>query len=219
MKKNRKLPYDQRLARWLLKPLSGSLITPNQITSLTLLFALIAAILFAKGDEAYNHWAAGLFVLARFFDHFDGELARLKGTVSDFGYYFDYIAGGLSYAALFVGLGVGQAQGELGVWAIVLGFIGASAAIISLYSNLGIDRLSNALSSGEAVGYPIFGGFELEDGIYLIAPITWLGLLAQFFVVAGIGATVYCLWSMWRFARLITQKTAKFEKKEDGKKR
>ena len=219
MKKNQKLPYDQRLAGWLVKPLSRSLITPNQITSLTLLLALIAAILFATGDEAYSHWAAGLFVLARFFDHFDGELARLRGTVSEFGFYFDYIAGGLSYAALFVGLGVGQAQGELGIWAIALGFIGASAAIISLYSNLGIDRLSDDIGTGEAVGYPGFAGFELEDGIYLIAPITWLGLLTPFFVVAGIGATVYCLWSMWRCARLTTQKATEFEEKKDGKKR
>ncbi len=54
------------------------------------------------------------------------------------------------------------------------------------------------LTDGAAVGYPGVAGFELEDGIYLIAPATWFGWLEPFFVAAGIGAAVYCLWTAWR---------------------
>ena len=53
-------------------------------------------------------------------------------------------------------------------------------------------------AEGDAVGYPGLAGFELEDGIYLLAPITWLGWLTPFLVAAGIGVAVYCLWTLGR---------------------
>ena len=65
-----------------------------------------------KGHAA--NWGAGVFVLARFLDHFDGELARLTGQSSRLGYYLDYVSGGLSYCALFAGMGIGLPGGDLG---------------------------------------------------------------------------------------------------------
>ena len=137
-------------------------------------------------------WGAGLFVLARFLDHFDGELARQKAMTSRFGYYLDYITGGLSYGALLICLGLGFAAGPLGPWAYGLGGVGALAAVAAMILNLEIDKLGD----GNAVGYPGIAGFELEDGIYLLAPITWAGFLMPFFVAAVIGAVIYCLWTL-----------------------
>jgi len=208
------VPYDQRLASFLVKPLAATFIRPNHITGLTLLMTLGAGVLFAFGEAVYVNWAAGIFVLARFLDHFDGELARLQGTSSSFGYYFDYAVGGIGYAALFIGLGVGQFD-SLGIWAVLLGGAGAASALISLFSNLGIDQRSEELGDGESIGYPGFVGFELEDGIYLIAPVTWLGFLPPFFVAAGIGATIYCLWTIWCYMRLGAQKPPELKEKEN----
>ena len=196
-----KPPYDQRIARLMVRPLAHTPVTPNHLTALTLLLALGAAWLFAQGTAAAANWGAGLFVLARFLDHFDGELARLTDRKSRFGYYFDYVAGALSYSALFAGMGIGLAGGGLGNWAYALGAAGAASAMLSLFINLDIDKQME-LADGEATGYPGFAGFELEDGIYLIAPITWLGWLTPFFVACGIGATVYCLWSAWSLMKL-----------------
>ena len=70
-----------------------------------------------------------------------------------------------------------------------------------MFLNLGIDR-RQAGAEGDSVGYPGFAGFELEDGIYLLAPITWLGYVTPLFVAAGVGAVVYTLWSLWRLLRL-----------------
>ncbi|MCH7487940.1 MAG: CDP-alcohol phosphatidyltransferase family protein, partial [Proteobacteria bacterium] len=184
-------PWDQRIARVLVKPLVRSPVTPNQVTAATLLIALAGAGLFIPGEADLADWGAGLFVLSRFLDHFDGELARQKAMTSRLGYYLDYISGGLSYAALFLCLGVGFASPPLGAWAYVLGGAGAAAAVASMFLNLEIDKRGD----GEAVGYPGFAGFELEDGIYLLAPITWAGFLLPFFVAAGIGAVLYCLWT------------------------
>ena len=198
-------PWDQRAARILVKPLALTPVTPNQLTTLTLVLALASAGLFAAGDPTLAGWAAGLFVLARFLDHFDGELARLKGVASRFGYYYDYVAGAVSYAALFLGIGIGLAAGPLGPWAWLLGLAGSASALLSMGLNLGIDKAkaqeTGSAGEGDAIGYPGYAGFELEDGIYLLAPITWLGFLTPFFVAAGIGAVVYCLWSLWLLAR------------------
>ena len=194
-------PYDQRFARVLVRPLARLGATPNQVTGASLLLALAAGGLFMLGTAQAAHWAAGIFVLARFLDHFDGELARLTGASSRFGYHFDYLAGGISYAALFAGLGFGLAGGPLGVWALVLGLCGAAAALVSWGLNLDLDRQKEH-DEGAAVGYPALAGFELEDGIYLLAPVTWLGWLAPFFVAAGIGAVLYCLWTFGRVLRM-----------------
>ena len=194
------IPYDQRVARVLVKPLARLNATPNQVTAISLLLALAGAWLLAQGAAAQANWGAGLFVLARFLDHFDGELARLTGKTSRFGYYFDYAGGGLSYAALFAGIGIGLSGGPLGAWALALGGAAAAVAVIAMFLNLDLDRQLH-LSDGDAVGYPGIGGFELEDGIYLIAPITWLGWLTPFFVAASIGASIYLLWILGRVLR------------------
>ncbi|OHC74247.1 MAG: hypothetical protein A3G18_07280 [Rhodospirillales bacterium RIFCSPLOWO2_12_FULL_58_28] len=191
-------PWDQRIARILVKPLVNTPVTPNHLTILSLLTALAGAGLFAVGDSQMANWGAGLFVLARFMDHFDGELARQQASSSRLGYFLDYIAGALSYGTLFFCIGAGLYNGPLGSWAVVLGVAGTTSAILSMFLNLNIDK---ALG-GETVGYPGFAGFELEDGIYLLAPITWLGYLEPFFIACGIGASVYCLWTLWTLLRL-----------------
>jgi phosphatidylglycerophosphate synthase len=197
-------PWDQRVARVLVKPLVKTPVTPNQLTVLTLLVALAGAGLLAHGGAAAANWGAGIFALARFMDHFDGELARQKGMTSRLGYYLDYISGALSYGALFLCIGVGLRDSGLGQWAIALGAVGAFASAISMFANLDIDKHAKepAEAGKDAVGYPAFAGFELEDGIYLIAPITWLGFLQPFFVLAGIGSAVYCLWTVRTSVRL-----------------
>jgi len=199
----KKPPWDQQIASVLVKPLVATPISPNQLTLFTLAVALAGAALFAVGDPVAANWGAGLFVLARFMDHFDGELARQSGKTSKLGYYLDYISGALSYGALFLCLGIGFRDSVLGDWAWVLGIAGCASALISMFLNLGIDK-AQELEEGEAIGYPGFAGFELEDGIYLIAPITWAGLLLPFFAAAGTGAAIYTLWSL--FVLLKTRK-------------
>ena len=103
----------------------------------------------------------------------------------------------MSYGALFLGIGIGLRHGPLGGWALALGLAGVVSAVASMFVNLQIDKHQGGDGVRDAVGYPAFAGIELEDGIYLLAPITWLGLLTPFFTAAAVGAAVYCLWSLW----------------------
>lgn len=200
-------PWDQRLASILVRPLAKTPVTPNQVTIFTLLVAWAGAALLATGDAGLANWGAGIFVLARFLDHFDGELARQTGRKSRLGYYLDYLSGAGSYGALFLCMGIGFRDTDLGFWAVALGAAGTASAVISMFINLGIDKAQD-LADGEACGYPGFLGFELEDGIYLLAPVTWLGFLYPFFVAAGIGATIYTLWSLATLVRLRARRRA-----------
>lgn len=193
------VPYDQRIARRLVRPLVNTPVTPNHITTVTLVLAVWGAVLLAYGDPGLANWGAGLFCLARFLDHFDGELARQSGKGSRFGYLYDYFSGTVSYALLFFCMGLGQQEG-LGNWAIVLGAAGALAALLGTALNMKLDELLDE-KDGDTVGYPGLSGFELEDGIYLLAPITWLGFLQPFFVLAGVGALVYVVWTLFTLIR------------------
>jgi len=195
-----KPPWDQRLARIIVRPLARTSITPNQVTILTLILALAGAAMFAQGTPSSVNWGASFFILARFMDHFDGELARMTGKTSRLGYYLDYMAGGVSYTALFICIGIGLTNASLagislGTWPVVLGSIAGFCAFASMFINLKIDRQME-LEEGEAVGYPGFAGFELEDGIYLLGPVTWIGLLPPFFMLAAPSAIIYTLWAL-----------------------
>jgi phosphatidylglycerophosphate synthase len=77
------VPFDQRLAALLVRPLAGTPVRPNHLTALSLALAALAAWLLARGDGF--GWGAGLFMLAVFTDHTDGDLARLTGRSSRFG--------------------------------------------------------------------------------------------------------------------------------------
>jgi len=195
------VPWDQRIARRLVQPLVATAVTPNHLTALSLIVAVLGAGLFALGKPGFANWGAVLFVSGRFLDHFDGELARLSGRSSRFGYYFDYVAGALSYAALFVGIGVGIARAGGSVWPYGLAAVGTLAALSGMLLNLDVDRHSDG-GEGDAVGYPAYAGFELEDGIYLIAPLTWLGLIKPFFVLAAVGSCLYVVWTLARLLRM-----------------
>lgn len=185
--------WDQRLGRLLARGLARTPITPNHVSLFSLLLAVLGAGLFAAGEETLAYWGAGLFVLGRMSDHVDGALARFTGKTTRFGYYLDYFVGAVSYIALFLCLGVGFQESALGEWSLVLGFNGAISAFAATFVSLGVDHKRG----GDAMGYASFAGFELQDGIYLIAPIVWLGWLMPFFTAASIATSCYLLWTLW----------------------
>src|SRR5262249_58669413 len=77
-----RIPWDIRLARAVARPLRHTPLTPNALTTLGLCCSLIAAWLMASGHPHRVALAGGLFMLAVFVDHLDGEFARLTGLTS-----------------------------------------------------------------------------------------------------------------------------------------
>jgi archaetidylinositol phosphate synthase len=190
-------PWDQQLARWLIAPLRHTAVTPNHVTTVSLLTGLAAAGLFAAGG-ALAHLGAVLFALALVLDHADGELARMTGRTSRFGHYYDLVADGVVLTAVFMGIGLGLPIGALDGWAAELGVLaGVSIAIIiSLRAEIE-RRLGKA-----ATRQPNLLGFAVEDVLYLLVPITWAGGLETFIALAGVGAPLYAAWVLWQATRM-----------------
>ncbi|MEE8515483.1 MAG: CDP-alcohol phosphatidyltransferase family protein [Alphaproteobacteria bacterium] len=190
-------PWDQHLANIVVRPLAATPVHPNHLTALSFLFGLGAALVFAMAAESAGGWAAGLYMLAVFTDHTDGEFARMTGQTSEFGHRLDYIVGSANYTLLFAGLGIGLAAGDMGGWALPLGLAAAACQPLTVMLRMGLERRHGA----RAVAHPHAAGFELEDFIYLIGPITWLGGLDYFFVAYSLGAIGYLGWTLWELRK------------------
>jgi len=190
-------PLDVLLARRLIAWLPAPPLRPNHITTLGLITGLSSAWLYAGGDPVRANWAGALFMLTLFLDHVDGELARCSGTSSIAGHYYDLAVDLLIKSALFFGIGLGLSRGSLGVTALLLGLVvGASILAIFLLRHLSVRR-----SGSQALRQPAVPGFEIEDVLYLLGPLTWSGWLQPFLIVAGVGAPVFALWTLWRLLR------------------
>jgi archaetidylinositol phosphate synthase len=186
-------PWDQRLAQALMRPLVAARVTPNQVTTFSLAVGVLAACLFASGGVAV-HVGAACFMFSFWLDHADGELARSTGRTSPFGHYYDLAAGGAVLIALFIGIGIGLHNDGLGAWPIVLGISTGLATAVTFVLRMELERRAGKAATRQ----PNLLGFEVEDVMYLIGPITWLGLLWPLLVLAGIGAPVFALFVLWQ---------------------
>lgn len=189
-------PFDQRIARVAARGLARTPIRPNGVTAASMLAGLGAATLFAMGTP-FAYIGAGVFVIATWMDHLDGELARMTDATSVFGHYFDHVAAMTNYVAMFVGAGIGLRGTALGDWMIVLGV----AAGLGVAAIMSVRMLIEARLGQASVRQKVKGGFEIEDTLYVVAPITWLGVLEYFIVLAGIGAPLFLIYVVWEGRR------------------
>jgi phosphatidylglycerophosphate synthase len=110
-------PYSRYLARWCAR--RG--LTPNQVTTASLLTALIAAGCAATGTRG-GFIAAGVLLLASFvLDCTDGQLARYSLQYSTLGAWLDATFDRAKEYAYYAGLALGAARGGDDVWALALG--------------------------------------------------------------------------------------------------
>ena len=181
-------PWDARLALAMVRPFANTALHPNHITTLGLAIGILAAVLYATGR--YANLGALFFVLATVLDHADGELARLTRKTSAFGHVYDRVADLCVKLSLFSAMGFGLRHSVIGDWAIFAGLC-AGLALIAIFMLRGeIARRRGA----SAIEQPSLAGFELEDILYIVAPLTWCGLLLPFVVAAGIGAPLFAVW-------------------------
>lgn len=191
-------PWDTRIASVLVAPLHRTAVHPNHLTACGLLIGLAGAALFAAGGEGRADLGALLVVVSMIVDHADGELARATGKTSEFGHAFDRVADLAVKLSTFLGMGFGLRGGPLGTWAPVLG-AAAGVALVTIFNAR--SALARRVGAAEAFVQPRAGGFEIEDVLYLIAPITWCGGLPAFVVAAGIGAPLFAAYTLVRLRR------------------
>ncbi|GGY08126.1 DUF5941 domain-containing protein [Streptomyces djakartensis] len=110
-------PYSRYIARWCAR--RG--LTPNQVTTASLLTALIAAACAATGTRG-GFVAAGVLLIASFvLDCTDGQLARYSLQYSTLGAWLDATFDRAKEYAYYAGLALGAARGGDDVWSLALG--------------------------------------------------------------------------------------------------
>jgi CDP-diacylglycerol---glycerol-3-phosphate 3-phosphatidyltransferase len=93
---------------------------PNALTTLRILLVPLFGwlLLWERGDEpTYRFWAFAIFTLAILTDRIDGDIARRRNLVTDFGKLMDPIADKALTGMAFVGLSI---IGELWWWVTIV---------------------------------------------------------------------------------------------------
>lgn len=105
----RKTGYDGLVSRHLNRKISRPItrllaptgITPNQVTFISFLIALLASAAFALGSNVLGGLLAEFSSIV---DGVDGEIARLKGLASPFGAFYDAVLDRYADAAIILGM-------------------------------------------------------------------------------------------------------------------
>lgn len=183
-------PLDARLARWLVRPLRHTWVTPNHLTTLRLLLGLCACACLARGGYGWANAGALCFALSHFLDHADGELARLTGNMSKAGHRYDLASDALVNVLLFASLGLGLRHGGMGAAALPLGLLAGLAVAAVFHMRMVIE---DALGR-DGARQPNIGVAESEDVLYLLPVVAFFDQLTPFLLAASIGAPLFALW-------------------------
>ena len=190
--------WTHLLARPVVRPLVGTVVRPNHLTTLRLLTGIAACIAFALGTRAGMWWGGGLWLVSAFLDRADGELARIGNMMSPGGHRYDYLADVWVNTLFFMAIGLGLRNSWLGAWSILLGAISAVSILLgSLFSEWLEHRSPTGTKS-----IPGKWGFDPDDALYLMGPLAWLGWLSPILVGASVGATAVMIITGVRLLRL-----------------
>ena len=181
--------WIHRIARVAVRPLVGTPVTPNHLTTLRLATGLAAAGALAVGASPWQHVGAAIFVVSLVLDRADGELARLAGKTSPGGHTYDLIADAAADALVFVGLGVGLRESTLGQWAIPMGMAAGVAVAAIFWLVMRVE----AVEGERAAELPGIAGFDVDDSILIVPIAVWLGEPVPLLVAATIGAPAFAM--------------------------
>ena len=191
--------WDVRIARLIIKPIIGTNITPNHLTTIRLAIGLFGVALFIPGIWKWSFWGSIGFAFSNLLDHTDGELARATGKSSRFGHIYDLACDALIHILLFICIGIGLRNSSLGNWAVLMG-------VISGFSVNGIFLLRIKIEEKlgkDAISLPSFVGFDAEDILYFLPIIVLVDGLVSFLFLS---ATVSPIVTIALFFKLLSAK-------------
>jgi archaetidylinositol phosphate synthase len=199
--------WIHKVSRQMVKPLVDTPVTPNHLTTGRLLFGVAAAGAFALGETFWNWIGALCFLLSMILDRADGELARLGGTTSRFGAYYDLVTDAICNSVIFIGIGVATMQGSFGTWGLLLGIIaGISVSIIFLV----IMQTEIQFGHGTAT-FDHTAGFDPDDAMIIVPIAVAVGFGDYLLIVAAvcspIAAIIICRDLYQRRKQLLADKS------------
>lgn len=185
-------------ARWCVRPLVGTPITPNHLTTLRLLTGLGAAAAFAVGDDVWRVIGGILFVISAVLDRADGELARLSGNMSKGGHWYDLYSDMVVNIVIFIGIGIGLSDALPSYWGPIMG-LAAGLAVGGIFQV--VFQLHES-GSHPSIAFHYPDGFDMDDSLFVIAMFAWLDALLVLLILAVIIAPVFLVYALWRLRQL-----------------
>ena len=173
---------------WVAEKLLKVGLSPNHITLIGLLGNIAAAVLIGFG---YIRWAGLLAVLMAPLDAVDGAMARLRGSSSKFGAFFDSVIDRYDELFLFGGLLIWFYTQE-NFLGIILSFLSAMGALLVSYTRARAEGLG--ISTKVGIMTRIERAIVLIVGLLIGKPIWSVGIIALFANITAIQRIVF----VWR---------------------
>jgi len=153
---NLKKQFEKAVAA-AVKPLGRLGVTPNQVTALGLIVAIVSAWLYADwdGDRLYLVYGALTILLSGLLDAMDGVLARGTGGASRFGGFLDSVADRYSDALVISGITIG------GLCSVPAGLLALTGSLMVSYTR--------SRAEAEGVGMAGVGFFERAERMIFLA--------------------------------------------------
>lgn len=186
------------VARWCIRPLVNTPVTPNHLTTLRLVTGVAAAVAFAVGEYFWTCWGGMLFLISALLDRADGELARLSGRISTTGHWYDLYCDMVVNALIFVGIGIGLLDRIPGPWAPIIGLVAGLAVAANFQV---VFRLHDS-GSHPSVAFNYPNGFDIDDALFLIVLFAWLDALLPLLFAAAIGAPLFLVFALSRYRKM-----------------
>ncbi len=181
--------WNHKAARVFVRPLLGTGVTPNHVTTLRFVTGAAACGLLLELTPARVLWSGVLWIVSGFLDRMDGELARIGDMRSRGGHLYDYYTDVLLNSVFFLCAGVGVRHGMLGAWGPILGAVGCGAMLLCCWWS----EVYEGLRGPGVRTWEGAWGFQPDDALYLLAPMTWLGWLAPAVVLTAVCAGAMAL--------------------------
>jgi archaetidylinositol phosphate synthase len=178
--------WTHAAARWMVRPLVGTGVTPNHITALRVATGMAACALLALGTASGALWGGVWWVVSAFLDRADGELARVGKMQSRTGHLFDYYSDVAINSLFFLAAGFGVRHGWLGAWAIPAGVVACLAMLACCW----LSEIYEDLSGPGVRTWNGAWGFHPDDALYLLGPFAWLHWLSPVVAAAAVCTTV-----------------------------
>lgn len=172
-----------------MRPLVGSRVTPNHLTTARVVVGLGAAAALAVGQPDFSVYGAVAFMVSMLLDRADGDYARLTGQTSPAGHKYDLISDTCCNALIFVGLGIGLRNSEYGLNAPLMGALAGGAVAAILILVIRIERLQGLRAAEIGNGF----GFDADDAMLLVPLAILLGWSEPLLLAAAIGAPVFAV--------------------------
>ncbi len=199
---------ERRLSLSLTRRLVQTGITPNLMTTLSVMIGLLGAPCFMSASPLVQLTGALLFLAHSILDGCDGELARLKFLESRSGALLDFWGDNLVHVAVFLSMAVGWSNSVGALWPLLPGAVAVAstlgAAAVLAWRGLG-SRDHEADSSRMA---RLTDALAHRDFIYLIVLLSAAGKAWWFLLLAAAGTPIFVLLCLVTRRRRHTRSTA-----------